>query len=127
MVDAGVVVTAAGVVVSGVVVPAVGVVVAGVVVPVAGVVAPVELAVEELPGTVVVEPEAGVALAFEVDCRGISSAKKVVVVVPGVDVEDPEANDDCAAPFKFDDANSVPSISPSPFLSRTLKSWLAAV
>lgn len=29
--------------------------------------------------------------------------------------------------FKFDDANSVPSISLSPFLSRTLKSWLAAV
>ena len=126
VVAAGVVVAAADVAGSDVVVPAVGVVV-GVVVPAAGVVAPVELSVEELLGVVVEELEAGVELALEVDCRGISSAKKVVVVVSGVDVDDPEVNDDCAAPFKFDDANSVPSISPSPFLSRTLKSWLAAV
>ena len=96
VIAAGVVVAAAGVVVSGVVVPIVGVV-AGVVVPAAGVVALVELAVEELLGTVVEELEAGVELAFEVDCRGISSAKKVVVVVPGIDVEDPEVDADCAA------------------------------
>jgi hypothetical protein len=102
--EAGVVVATAGVVVSGVVVAAADVLVSGVVVPVVGVVvpaggvvAPVELAVEELLGTVVEELEAGVELAFEVDCRGISSAKKVVVVVPGVDVEDPDVNADCTA------------------------------
>ena len=88
------VVAEAGVVVPGVVVAAVGVVTAGVVVPAAGVVAPVELAAEELLEPVVEELDAGVELAFEVDCRGISSAKTVVVVVPGVDVEDPEVNAD---------------------------------
>jgi hypothetical protein len=214
----GVVVPAVGAVDAGVVVAAPGVVVSGV--PAAGVVAALEPPVEVLLlGAVVEELETGVALALEVDCRGINSAKKVVVVVPGFDTGDPEDSADCAASswdhvidpvlfvsmaakaeaawallepyaaansdslrrpsplvsrrvkrgrlgdpgmleacipgsnwnrllglqdalpgdawapvvwllsvaaFKFDEANSVPSISPSPFLSRTSKSWLAA-
>jgi len=106
VVDAGVVVLvevapAAGVVATGVVVAAAGVVVSGVVVPAAGVVAAVEVPVEELLGAVVEELEAGVELVFEDDCWGISSAKKVVVVVPGVDAEEdpevPEVDAICAA------------------------------
>jgi hypothetical protein len=97
---AGVVVAAAGVVVPGVVVAAAGVVVSGPVVAAAGVL--VELPVEELLGTVVEELEAGAEVPFEDDCTGISSAKKVVVVVVPADAdEDPEDKGDCAA-FSWD-------------------------
>jgi hypothetical protein len=75
----------------------VGVVASGVVVAVVGVVVSVELTAEEPLGAAVEELEAGVELPFEDDCRGISSAKKVVVVVPADDTEDPEDNADCAA------------------------------
>jgi hypothetical protein len=88
-----VVVPVVGVVETGVVVAAAAVVVLGVVVPAAGVVAAVEPPAEELFVAVVVELEADVELASD-DCRGISSAMKVVVVV---DCEDPEADADCAA------------------------------
>ena len=93
VVVAGVVVAVAvvGVVASGVVVAEAGVVVAGVVVDVVGVLVSVELTAEEPLGVAVEELEAGVELPFEYDCRGISSAKKVVVVVPADGAGTPEA------------------------------------
>ena len=73
-------------------------VVSGVVVRVVGVGVSVELTAGESLGVAVEELEAGVELPFEDDCRGISSAKKVVVVVvPADDAGVPEDSADCAA------------------------------